>query len=67
MIVLLVKKYSTTTSLTHLAVLVDLMKVTCEADWSGIKSVEESQVHLARRELNVIFFIDELDAVFAGN
>ena len=60
-------QYKVVASLTPLAVLVDLMKVTYGADWSGIKSVEELQVHLARRELNVIFFIDELDAVFAGN
>lgn len=51
---------------TPLAVLVDLMKVTYNADWSRIKSVEELQVHLERLKYNVIFFIDDLDAVFAG-
>ena len=52
---------------TPLEVLVSVMATTHDADWSAIKSVSDLHAHLEDKGHFIIFFIDELDAVFAGD
>ena len=58
-------QYKVVKSSTPLAMLIDLMKVTYQADWNTVNSVAELHVHMDRLKYNVVFFIDGLDAVFA--
>jgi Cdc6-like AAA superfamily ATPase len=58
--------YKVVKPITPLEVLVSLMATTY-ADWSAIKSVSNLYAHLENKGHFIIFFIDELDAVFAGD
>ena len=59
--------YKAVKPMTPLEVLVSLMATTYHADWSAIKSVSNLYAHLEDKGHFIIFFIDELDAVFAGD
>ena len=59
-------QYKVVDPLTPLQWLVRLVKETCGANWDSIESVDQLYTQLQSKGQNVIFYVDELDAVFAG-
>ena len=53
--------------LTPLEVLIHHMKDTYKVDWSAITSIALLHMHLEAKKQSLIFFIDGLDSVFAGD
>ena len=60
-------QYKAIDSLTPLQWLVRLMKDKHNVDWSSIESMDDLYKQLHRRNQYLIFYVDELDTVFAGH